>query len=181
MPRRREGTGGKSHTFTVEEKYVGFPGAGGSRVPAPGKLFPSAGERSHSLTIKEKCVSFPGAGEAVSRRRENCFPAPGKGHSLSVDEKCVGFPAPGEAVSRRRKVLERGSGEVPEQGSGGSVGFRAGAEKAVSRHREKVTFIHYRRKRCRFSRRWGKLCPGAGKAVSRRPGKVTFVQRRRKV
>ena len=26
-------------------------------------------------------------------------------------------------MSRRRKVLERGSGEVPEQGSGGSVGF----------------------------------------------------------
>ena len=46
---------------TVEEKCVGFPGAGGSCVPAPGKLFPGAG------------------GKAVSRRRESCFPASGKG------------------------------------------------------------------------------------------------------
>ena len=30
---------------TSEERCVGFPGAGGSCVPAPGKLFPGARER----------------------------------------------------------------------------------------------------------------------------------------
>ena len=91
------------------------------------------------------------------------------------------FPAPGEAVSLRWKVLERGSGEVPEQGSGGSVGFLgaggklcARAEKPGSRRRGKVTFIHYRRTISRFSWRWGKLCPGAGKAVSRRERSHSF-------
>ena len=56
---------------TSEEKRVGFPGAGESCAPAPGKLFAGAGERSHSFTIEEKCVGFPGAGGS-------CVPAPGK-------------------------------------------------------------------------------------------------------
>ena len=48
-----------------------FVGARGSCVPAPGKLFPGAGERSHSFNTEEKCVGFPGAGGS-------CVPAPGK-------------------------------------------------------------------------------------------------------
>ena len=54
------------------------------------------------------------------------------------------------------------------------------AEKAVSRRRGTVTFIHYRRN-IGFSWRRGKLCPAAGKIVSRRRGKVTFIQCRKKM
>ena len=36
---------GKVTFIQYRKKCVGFPGAGGSCVPAPGKLFPGAGER----------------------------------------------------------------------------------------------------------------------------------------
>ena len=36
----------------IEEKCLGSPGARGC-VPAPGKLFPGAGEKSHSCTVQE--------------------------------------------------------------------------------------------------------------------------------
>ena len=60
--------GEKSHSLNLKEECVGFPGAGescvpapgklfpgagGSYVPAPGKLFPGAGNRSHSFGAKE--------------------------------------------------------------------------------------------------------------------------------
>ena len=72
---------------TSEERCVGFPGAGESCAPAPGQLFAGAGERSHSFTFEEKCEGFPGAREAVSRRRESCFPVPKKG-SLGKQPCC---------------------------------------------------------------------------------------------
>ena len=79
-----------------------FVGAGGSCVPALGKLFPGAGERSHSFIIKEKCVSFPGA-------RGSCVPAPGKLFP-GAGESCVLapgklFPGAGERLAGRRLVL----------------------------------------------------------------------------
>ena len=85
-------------------------------MPAPGKLFPGAGEKSHSFTIEMRRFSRhrrPGAGKAVSRRRE-------KVTFIHYREKCVGF-----------------------EGAGGGKFWSE----------------------CRFS---GKLCPGAAKAVSRR-------------
>ena len=85
----------------------------------------------------------------MSRRRESCFPAPGKVTFMHCRRKMRRF-------SRRRGRL------CPVSGRG----------EIVSRCREKVTFIHYRRKKCRLSRRRGKLCPGAEKAVSRRRGKL---------
>ena len=60
---------------TSEERCVGFPGAGESCAPAPGKLFTSSGERSHSFSIEEKCLGksvpapgklFPGAEERLA-------------------------------------------------------------------------------------------------------------------
>ena len=48
----------------------GFPGAGESCAPAPGKLFAGVAERLHSFSVEEKCVGFPGAGG-------RCVPAPG--------------------------------------------------------------------------------------------------------
>ena len=36
-----------------EERCVGFPRAGESCAPAPGKLFGSAGERSHSFSVEK--------------------------------------------------------------------------------------------------------------------------------
>ena len=42
------------------KNYISFPGAGGSCVPAPGKLFPGAGE---------SCVPAPGVGERLAGRR----------------------------------------------------------------------------------------------------------------
>ena len=107
------GAGKKSHSFTVEEKCVDFPGAGGSCVPAPessgarfwrgsgarlqircrfsrrrGELSPGA-EKAVSrrrVNIEDKCVGFPGAGRS-------CAPAPGKLFPGAV-ESCV--PAPGK-------------------------------------------------------------------------------------
>ena len=46
-----------------------------------------------------------------------------------------------------------------------------GAGKVVSRRRGKFTFIHYRRKIYKSSRRRGKLCPGAGESCFPAPGK----------
>ena len=53
VPERGSGAGEKSHSFNMEEKCLGFPGAGESCVPAPGKLFPGAGKKSHSFTIEK--------------------------------------------------------------------------------------------------------------------------------
>ena len=168
---------------------VGFPGAGETCASLPRKLFPGAWERSHSFTI-EKMYRFarrqgklcPGAGKAISRRpgkftfihyrrkmfrfsrrRGKLCPGAGKkSHSFTIEEKCAGFPAPGEAVSRRRKVLERGSGEVSEQGCRESVSFpgaRGSAEKAVSRRR-----VNIEEKCVGF--------PGAGGSCAPAPGKL---------
>ena len=125
------------HRVNIEEKCVGFPGAGGSCAPAPGKLFPGAGERSHySFTIEEKYVSFPGAGgSCVSApgklfpgAEESCVPVPRKAHIHAVSKKNVRFsrrqgscPGAGKAVSRRRGKLCPGD------------------RKAVSRRRGKVS------------------------------------------
>ena len=113
------GAGKKSHSFAIEEKCVGFPGAGGSCVPAP----ESSGAR---FWRGSECRFFPAPGETVSRRRESCFPEPGhcrrkmcrfsrrrrrgscvpapgkpfpgaleSSHSFTVKEKCVSFPGAG--------------------------------------------------------------------------------------
>ena len=117
----------------------------------------------------------------MSRRRENCFPAPRKSSLFSVEEKCVGFPGAGgscvPAPESSRARFWRGSGARFRRAcrfSRRRGKLCAGAEKAVSRRREKVTLIHYGRKINRFSRRWRKLCPGAGKAVSRRARSHSF-------
>ena len=146
VSRRQETVSRRGEKVTLihyREKGVGFPGAGGSCVPAPEssgasvgfpgncvtaprKLFLGAGERSHSFTIEEECVGFPGAG--------------GKSNISSTSQKNVQvFPAPGKPVPRRR------------EGTG-----------------EKSHSFTVEKKMCRFSRRRGKPCPGAGKAVSRR-------------
>ena len=49
---------GKVTFIQYRRKMLGFPGAGGSCVPAPGKLFPGAGERLAGLVclIKKQLV-----------------------------------------------------------------------------------------------------------------------------
>ena len=106
----------KSHSFAIQEKCVGFPGAGGSCVLAPessgarfwrgsgarlqtecrfsrrrGKLFPGA-ERAASrrrVNIEEKCVGFPGAGGSCAPAPGKLFPDAGEGHIHSVSKKKV--------------------------------------------------------------------------------------------
>ena len=143
-----------------------------SNFPAPGKV--------HTHSLSKKMCRFsrrrgklcPGAGKAVSRRR-------GKVTFMHCRRKCVGFPGAKGSCARRRKVLERGSGKVPEQGSGENVilsapGAGGSCVPALGKlfpGPGKVTFIHSRRKMCKFSWRRGKLCPEScfpapGKAVS---------------
>ena len=130
------GAGAKSHSRTLEEKCVGFPGArgcarrrkvlergsgkvprechfvgaGGSCVPALGKLFPGAGAKSHSRTLEEKCVGFPGAGGS-------CVLCPGAG-KLFPGAKSVGFPGAGGSCVPAPGKLFPGAGEscVPTPG-----------------------------------------------------------------
>ena len=151
-PGAEKAAGERSYSLTMEEKFVSFPGAGGSRVPAK-----TVSRRRGKVTFiqrRRKIDNFPGAGGS-------CVPSP--------ESSGARFWKGSGARFRRECRFCRHWGKLC-----------AGAEKPVSRRRGKVTFIHYRRLISRFSRRWGKLCPGAGKAVSRRPGKVAFVQCRRK-
>ena len=142
-------------------------------------MCPSAGKAISRRQGKFTFVHYRTKMCKFSRRRRSCVLAPGKlfpgaedkSHSCTVEENVLVFPAPGQAVPGRRKVLERCSGKVPEQGSRENVILSAPG-KTVSRRRGKVTFIHYRRKMCKFSWRRGKLCRGTGKAVVGRRGKL---------
>ena len=126
---------GKVTFIHCREKCVGFPGAGGSCVPAPEssgasvgfpgncvpaprKLFPGAGERSHSFSVEEKCVGFPGGGGS-------CVPAP--------ESSRARFWGSGARFQRECRFSRRRG-------------------KLCARRRGKVAFIHYRRKIRRFSR-----------------------------
>ena len=202
MSRRREScfpAPGNGHSHSASKKKVYrfsrrqaklCPGPGkavsrglGSCFPAPGRLrlFPGAEEKSHSFIIKGKCVGCPGAEKQLSRRR-------GKVTFIHYGRKMCMFsrrqgklcPGSGQEVSRGRGSCVPAPGKLfPGAGekSHSSIIKRKcvigchGAEKQLS-WPGKVTFTHYRRKMCRFSRRRGKHCPGAGKAVSRRRGMV---------
>ena len=76
----------------------------------------------------------------------------------------------------------RGSGARFRRGSGARfeavpVAPGPGAGKAFFRRQDKVTLMHYRRKMCKFSRCWRKLCPEQGLQrecrFSRRRGKLS--------
>ena len=98
-----------------------FVGAGGSCVPALGKLFPGAGERSHSFMIKEKCVSFPGARGSPGTGKAVLAPGNGAGGQKPIcstsnirptsEERCVGFPGAGESCVLAPGKLFPGAGK----------------------------------------------------------------------
>ena len=184
------GAGKKSHSFTVEEKCVDFPGAGGSCVPAPessgARFWKGSGARlqRECRFSRRRGELSPGAEKAVSRRR------------VSIEEKCVGFPGVGGSCAPAPGKLFPGAGKGKNVGFAGAGGSCVPApgncfpapRKVDFQRRGKLTLMQCRREVLGFPGAGGscvpspgKLFPGAGKAISRRPGKFTFVHYRRKM
>ena len=113
-----------------------FPGARGKLCPRAGKSISRRPGKFTFIHYRRKMFRFsrrrgklcPGTGKVISRRQ-------GKVTFMHYRRKCVGFPGARGSCARRRKVLERGSGKVPEQGSGENVILSAPGE-AVSRRWE---------------------------------------------
>ena len=168
------GAGKKSHSFTIEETCVGFPGAGGSCVPAPERSGARFCRGSGARLLRECRLSrrrgklSPGAEKAVSRRRVN------------IEEKCVGFPgaegscapAPGKLFPKKKVWLCRCWGNLGRSCVSAPGKLFPGAQESCVPVPKKAHTHAVSKKNVRFSRRWGKLRPGAfpapWKTVSRR-------------